>query len=410
MPPNKIPLSDARKLALHCQFLDNKTKFPKAREGIAQTIEKLGYVQIDTIAVIERAHHHTLWTRRPDYDQGMLHRLQAMDRRIFEYWGHAASYLPMSDYRFYLPRMRRFADPEDKWEKDRLAKYGHMMKPVLKRITNEGPLSSKDFEPTPGRTKGTWWDWRPAKVALEMLFWQGKLMITERRKFQRVYDLAERVLPDGTNLSYPDDKELGRFLVKRALSAYGVASAREIIDHIHGAGRDLIIKVIKEMLNAGEIMEIDVDGIKGGTYCAQPELLEIASKLKSIKPTIHILSPFDNLIIQRDRISKLFGFDYALECYTPSAKRAHGYFVLPILYGDTFIGRLDPKADRKKKRFIIRNMLFETAFTPDDFFLNALAEKLTELAGFNNCESVSFEKVKPAKLKEELAKRIEKLI
>jgi len=410
MPKNKISLNEARGLALHCQLLDNKTKLPDGKEGIARTIESLGYVQIDTIAVIERAHHHTLWTRRPDYDQQALHQLQAIDRRVFEYWGHAASYLPMSDYRFYLPRMKGFADPHSKWEKDRLEKYGHMMRPVLERIINEGPLSSKDFEPPPGRINGPWWDWRPTKVALEMLFWQGKLMITERRKFQRVYDLTERVLPDGIDLGYPNDEERGHFFVKRALTSCGMASVKEITDHIHGAGRDVITKAIKEMLDTGEIIEIAIDDVKCASYYILPENLEKISNFKTAAPRLYILSPFDNLIIQRDRLFKLFGFDYALECYTPPAKRVHGYFVLPILYSDKFAGRLDPKADRPKKTLIIRNLLLEKAFKPDDSFYQALAEKLVELANFNNCNNISFEKVKPAKLKGELSKCVKRII
>ncbi|MCP4580309.1 MAG: winged helix-turn-helix domain-containing protein [candidate division Zixibacteria bacterium] len=410
MPPNKISLKAARKLALHCQLLDNKTKVPRGKEGIARTIEKLGYVQIDTIAVIERAHHHTLRTRRPDYNQQMLHELQANDRRLFEYWGHAASYLPMSDYRFYLPRMKRFKDPKSKWEKARLQKYGHLMKPVLERIINEGPLSSKDFEPPPGKKKGTWWDWRPAKTALEMLFWQGKLMITERRNFQRVYDLTERVLPDGVDTNCPDNNELGRFLVNRALSAYGPASHKEIIEHIHGADRDVVLNAIKDMTDSGDIIKVAISGLQKNSYYIKPELYEKSSKLRKTRARALLLSPFDNLIIQRDRTLKLFDFDYAIECYTPAAKRKFGYFVLPILYGDIFAGRLDPKADRKNKILIIRNLVFEPEFNPDDCFLQTFAVCLVDFMKFNNCESITFEKAKPAKIMRELDKATKQLI
>lgn len=165
-----IPRNKAILIALNRQLFDRRIKFPKGNEGVAQAIEHLGYVQIDTISVIERAHNHTLWTRRPDYEPNMLHELLAKDRRIFEYWGHAASYLPMCDFRFYLPQMKRYEEPHSKWEKDRVEKYGHMMKPVLGRIRNEGALGSKDFEASVGTKTGNWWDWRPTKVALEMLF------------------------------------------------------------------------------------------------------------------------------------------------------------------------------------------------------------------------------------------------
>ena len=147
----------ARRIAINAQLLDGRAKLPKGKEGVARAIEHLGYIQIDTIAVIERAHNHTLWTRRPDYKPEMLDSLLSRDRLLFEYWGHAASYLPIGDYRFYIPRMRYFLDPHNKWEKQRLEKFGHMMKPVLERIRKEGPLGSKDFTPPKDSKKGTWW-------------------------------------------------------------------------------------------------------------------------------------------------------------------------------------------------------------------------------------------------------------
>ncbi len=153
MKKTQVSLKQARKMILNAQLLDGGARLPKGKEGVAQTVEKLGYVQIDTISVIERAHHHTLWSRRADYDPQMLYDLQAKDRRIFEYWGHAASYLPMSDYRYYLPRMQAYHDPKGKWEKERLEKYGHWIKPVLKRVLKEGRLVQKILR-LPGKKAG----------------------------------------------------------------------------------------------------------------------------------------------------------------------------------------------------------------------------------------------------------------
>ena len=227
MKKTTLSLRSARRIAFRAQLLDGKGRFPSGKKGVARTIEKLGYVQIDTISVIERAHHHTLWTRRQDYDPRMLHELQAVDRRVFEYWGHAASYLPISDYRYYLPLKRDYRNPRSKWTRQMLEKHGHLMDSVLERIRVEGPLGSRDFEPPPGIKRGTWWDWKPRKTALELLFWRGDLMVRERRNFQRLYDLTERVLPPETDTRIPDEDELGRFLVRRALSAHGVARERE---------------------------------------------------------------------------------------------------------------------------------------------------------------------------------------
>jgi uncharacterized protein len=389
----------ARRLVLHSQLLDGRTKFPKSKEGAANIIEKLGYVQIDTISVLERAHHHTLWCRQPDYKPEMLNKLLAVDRRVFEYWGHAASYLPMFDYRFYLSRMEQFENPLNNWFKEWIRKHHRHLKPVKERIRKEGPLGAKDFKLPTGQKRGPWWDWHPAKAALEILFWRGELMITERRKFQRIYDLTERVLPEHIDTRKPDDDELGRFLIGRALSSYGIAQEKEIRDHIRAGKNKIISKTLREMISSGELIEVQLEGNKSANYYAFPEAIEKASKLRKSKPTIALLSPFDNLIIQRERIKRLFDFDYILECYVPAAKRKYGYFVLPILWNDQFIGRLDPKADRKSKTLIINSLLFEENFHDFDKVLPLLAQKIYALARFNNCENIKIKTTRPGKLK-----------
>ena len=178
-------------------------------------------MQIDTISVIERAHHHTLWTRVPGYRPEQLHEAQAVDRTVFEYWGHAASYLPMSDYRFYIPMMRSFYDPKRLVPGAGGRSTASHLGARAQRIREEGPRAARDFANPGGRRKGPWWDWKPAKAALEMLFWRGELMIRERRGFERIYDLTERVLPAGTDTRPPAPDELGRFIVRRALDRPG---------------------------------------------------------------------------------------------------------------------------------------------------------------------------------------------
>jgi uncharacterized protein YcaQ len=396
MTETRISARLAKRTALNAQLLDGKTAFPGGKEGVAQVIESLGYVQIDTIAVVKRAHHHTLWTRLPDYDPKMLHELQAQDRRIFEYWGHAASYLPISDYRYYLRRMHEFDDPKGKWQRERFKKYGDIMEPILERIRKEGPLSSKDFAPSPGTKRGTWWDWKPAKTGLEMLFWKGDLMITERRNFQKVYDLTERVLPEGTDTSVPDNDELGRFLVRRALSAYGVAQEREIRQHIQAASKEVITKSLSDLVDAGEVIPVTIKEYPDARYYSLPEKI---GRLKQTPSRVSFLSPFDNLIIQRERTRHLFGFDYTLECYVPAPKRKHGYFVLPILWGEDLVGRTDCKADRKSKSLIVRNLLFEPGFAAFDEFLPTFTDKLRDFSRFNQCTNVVIQTVSPGKIK-----------
>ncbi|MBN1804341.1 MAG: YcaQ family DNA glycosylase [Sedimentisphaerales bacterium] len=405
----KISLKQAKRIVLNSQLLGSGARLPKGKEGIAQTIEKLGYIQIDTIAVIERAHHHTLWSRRADYDREMLHELQTKDRRVFEYWGHAMSYLPMSDYRYFLPKMRNFNNPKSKWAAICLAKSGHLMQPVLERIRKEGPLSSKDFKPPPGTKRGNWWDWKPAKIALEMLFWKGDLMVTERRNFQKVYDLTERVLPGHIDTSIPDNDELGEFLVRRALSANGILQDKEIFKFLQpGAGRDsdlqvadgdIIANSLNDLINIGEVIPVKIAGKNDDNYFTLSETLNKSTKTEKKQPRISILCPFDNLLIRRQRTENLFDFNYSLECYVPASKRKFGYFTLPILWGDNFVGRLDPKADRKKKTFIVHKLAFEPSMKDFDAFLPAFAKKLADLARFNRCDKIQLTKVTPSKIK-----------
>ncbi len=388
-----ISREHAVRLSLDSQMLLDTPELPEGREAVALTIERLGYIQIDTISVVHRAHNHTLWPSFPDYDSEMLHILQAKDRRIFEFWGHAASYLPMRDYRYYLPRMHKFSDPKDKWAKQRLEKCGHLMDGVLDRIRNEGALGSKDFMSNPDAEPGQWGDWKPAKIALELLFWRGDLIVTERRNFHRIYDLTERVLPENIDTSMPFDDKLGRFLVRRALSSYGIATGKEIVNHLHAAGRDTILNALQELVDEGVVIKVSIENEDG--FYALSDTIQNSIPSSCNTPKVFLLSPFDNLIIQRDRTSRLFGFDYILECYMPKEKRKHGYYVLPVLWGDRLIGRLDPKADRKNRIMIIRNLRFEPDFNDYDEFLMPFTRKLVDFAAFNGCEKIEFNLVTP---------------
>ncbi len=407
---NLINLSadEARRLILDSQMLFDNRVTLSGKQRTAIIIENLGYVQIDTISVVQRAHHHTLWTRYSGYHPDMLHQLQAVDRTIFEYWGHAASYLPMCDYRYYTYRMKNFRDPMHKWAKDRIKKCGHMMDEVISRIRKEGPLGSKDFKSNPEVKRGEWWNWKPAKTALELLFWRGDLMVTRRDKFQRIYDLTERVLPEGTDTSMPPDDELGRFLIRRALNAQGISTISDIVKHIHAPDRQIIINAIQSLLEEGEIIQVSIDG--AGSYYTLPGSLENHSDDNPASGEVHILSPFDNLIILRDRLSRLFKFDYALECYTPKSKRQYGYYVLPVLWGTEFIARLDPKADRKRAVLILRNLQFREGFDEWEEFLPVFAGKLADFARFNNCTAIELEDVKPRKIVATLKKLLKKTL
>jgi uncharacterized protein YcaQ len=345
--------SEARLLALHAQGLHEPITTATGSQATLNIISRLGYVQIDTISVIERAHNHVLWSRHAAYKPATLHDLQTNDRSILEYWSHAAAYLPMNHFRYTLPMMRDYEQSRSPtWSKaDK-----KIMRDVLKRIETEGALSSSDFEAPSDKKFGGWWEWKPAKLALERLFMSGKVVVSERRKFQKRYDLPHRVIPSSINTAMPTGKEMAAFLIRQALTAHGLASEKEIF-----YGRKFNKKetsaALADVVGSGEVVSLSVSGI-GETFYALQSLME-----EHIKPVKHrrlqLLSPFDNLVIQRNRLSAFFGFDYTIECYVPAAKRKYGYFTLPMLYGDAFVGRLDPKADRQTKTFRVQNLVLE---------------------------------------------------
>ncbi|MDD2717328.1 MAG: crosslink repair DNA glycosylase YcaQ family protein [Candidatus Wallbacteria bacterium] len=382
----KFTLEQARSIALQAQFLSGE-KLSAGKKGMLETLDRIGYVQIDTISVISRAHHLTFWSRVPRYNEELLDDLTRKEKKIFEYWGHAASYLPISDFRFYLPMMKSYAT-RSAWAREWVRKYGHLLEPVLQRVREEGPLSSKDFDSD--RKRGTWWDWKPAKVALEVLYWQGRLVVAGRTGFQKIYDLPERFLPRDLELSPPTEKEMGEFFIRRALQAYGIATESEIINHIHAAGKALLRKSLTKMVSGKKVLKVKVSGLDKIEYFMLPST-EKCSKENSAD-NLYLLNPFDNFVIQRDRLRKLFDFDYTIECYVPPPKRKFGYYCLPILWKNRLVGRLDPKADRAKKQFVVKNLVFEPWFSEFREISRPLDSELRKLAKFCSCTELEFGK------------------
>jgi uncharacterized protein YcaQ len=400
----RISANTARRLAIEAQLLGRPRLAPGV-EGAAQAIEHLGRVQIDTISVVARAHHHMLWSRCADYEEGMLDALQRDDRRAFEYWsGYVAAYLPMGDYRYYLPAMRGFRESAhmQQWQQEHADLVDH----VLGRIREEGPLGSADFVDPSGRKRGPWWDWKPAKQALEMLFRAGVLMISERRRFQRYYDLAERVLPGDTDTTEAAPEETARFVVRRALAHAGLAAADQIGWSWLG-DRDAISGALAELASTGEVVPLHVTGGRNGTHYALRDALAGVRGRRPGAPRLHLLSPFDGLIANRTRTRELFGFDCKLEAYFPAHKRQYGYFCLPILFGDRFVGRLDPKADRRAKTLRVHRITFEPDAGALGPVLPALAESLRAYAAFNGCDRVTVAATQPPGVRAPLRRHLQ---
>lgn len=363
-------------------------------------LKRMTYLQIDTISVVARAHHHTLWTRLPDYSKEKLLTLQAKDRTVFEYWSHAAAYLPVEDFRFCLPRMNRYANGKQHWTRPET----HMKDFVYDRIKKEGALRSKDFK-KPDNFKAGMWSWKPAKRALEQLFMEGKLLISERKGFQKVFDLTERVLPSELNTSLPTPSEMADYLILRAIETHGLVTHEQVLHLRNRETKNWVKARIPQLLEEEIIEVVQIEGVSGATYYTTPQQLSQLnsfSKFKKKSKTVHILSPFDNAVIQRKRLKELFGYEYTIECYVPAAKRVYGYFSLPILWGTNFVGRLDAKAERKEKTLYLRNLVFEESFNDLEAMLPAFAKKLWAFARFNGCESIEVEKVVPVDFRERI--------
>ena len=376
-----------RRLALHRQGLTQRAPFGSGRNGTLRALVRLGYVQIDTISVVARAHDHALWARVPGYSSNHLERLVAR-REAFEYWFHAAAFLPMCNFRFALPRMRASARL---W----FATQDHeLVKHVLARIRSEGPLKARDFEQPPGRRRG-WWDWKPAKRALEQLFFQGELMITRREGFEKVYDLPERVLPSHVDTREPTVEEHAAHLVDVTLEAHGFASLKAFTYQRRSSPlREAVKRTLNERIAAGTITKLDVADARGRTsaFYARPNIFDSVVRVPA---EVRMLSPFDNALIQRDRNVVVHDFDYQLECYVEPHRRRFGYFCLPLLYRDRFVGRADCKAHRSARRFEVVHLFIEREIPDADKFLEALHDAIARYAEFTGCESIDVRRVSP---------------
>jgi len=397
------PLGKLRRIALDHQGLLGRSPFGRGAQATLRAVQRLGYVQIDTISVVARAHHHVLQTRVPDYQPSHLDQLLEAGS-IFEYWSHAAAYLPMEDYRYALPKMRAMARGEDRWVRSRDQR---LMSRILDRIKIDGPLQARDFDAPKTHDASGWWSWKPAKQALEQLFMEGRLMVTGRQGFEKVYDLTERVLPADVETRTPSLQEQAAHRIRRTLDAHGVASAGSML-YLRSDPR--LRHALNEQLHAmcqrGELQRLTL-GASGPTQPLYTSTGALDRRARPAPPRARILSPFDNAVIQRRRSRDLFDFDYQLECYLPAAKRRFGYFCLPLLYRDGFLGRADCKAHRSRGVMEIRALFVEDE-TPllrePERCLGALADALAGFAREHDCAALALDTVKPRRWREPLAR------
>ena len=348
--PVKLSNAHARQIWLRAQRLDERAPFGAGAEAVAAAVQQLGYVQIDTINVIERCHHHILFSRIPAYRRADLRQAQTHDKSVFEYWAHALSYLPTDAFRFFVADMkdhkrnpgRSFASVQPK-----------ELRKVLRLVKRDGALTIRDIEDDALQEKQHLWASRkPSKRALEYGFYLGILAISERNSMLKTYELASRhfgwdKLPKSVSAT-----ETAAYVLDRALRAQGIVSLDSIC-HLDAPRKRLVRRLINGRVRRGTLVPVALDGAGKQEHWAAPETIAVNGDLAA-SSLVHILSPFDPLIIQRKRTKLFFGYDHKFEAYLPKEKRRFGYFALPVLVGDQIVAALDLKTDRANKKLLMQ--------------------------------------------------------
>jgi uncharacterized protein YcaQ len=347
--PFALTRAQGRHIWLRAQRLDALAPFGEGPAATAAAVDHLGYVQIDTISVIERCHHHILYTRIPAYRRGDLQQAQSVDKSVFEYWTHALSYVPSKDLRFFIPAMRRHRREGHKWF-DSVTPAD--MRKVLTLIRNGGALTIRDIDDDVLVDKQHLWGSRkPSKRALQLAFYTGVLAISARDGMLKTYELMDRHFGWDTAPKPASVAEGLNYLIDRALRAQGVVSLDSIC-HLAASSKPAIRQLIDARVRRGELVPVALEDAGKVAHWARPEVLE--GPPDSTSDLVHILSPFDPLIIQRKRTHLFFDYEHRFEAYVPKEKRLFGYFALPVLVGDTIVAALDLKTDRKAQKLLMQ--------------------------------------------------------
>ncbi len=399
MVPIEFSKEQARTLLLAAQGLGSVPERSATKEDVLDAIRRMGILQIDSISVVARSPYLVLWSRLGPYDSIWLDELLARGS-IFEYWSHAACFIPIEDYSLYRRLMLARTGKSRAW----MEAHPDALEQVMERISEGGPVRSAEFARTDGKAGG-WWEWKPEKRALEHLFAAGELMITHRENFNRVYDLRERVLsnalPGWEDALAPNEQEVRRALALRAVRALGVAVARWVPDYFRTPKRGAT-PLLEDLADEGSLLRA---GIEGEIAYVHPENAGLAEQvlyggMRSSVTTL--LSPFDPVVWDRARALELFGFEYKIEVYTPAARRRYGYYSLPILHRGALVGRLDAKAHRKQGLFEVKAVHLEPDIAASDELVSSIAEALRDFAGWHRTPEVLVRRSDPSELAEVL--------
>jgi uncharacterized protein len=367
MPRPIVQLRAIVALLLERQHLARPRGHALSPRRLSQFVEDVGGLQIDSINVLDRAHYLTVWSRFGPYDRARLDRLVYRRRLLFEYWAHAACLVPTSMLPWWRRAMLDYRIRHTGWS-GWLRRNARTLAAVKEAIQANGPMGSADFDSRrAGGGRGGWWNWRPVQHALHYLWMNGALTVHSRRHFQKRFDLLERVIPEALGVEPVSSEEFQRWHIERSLHAMGPATEVDLGRYLSyprfgPGGRRSALAAMRER---GELTEVEVEGTPGRWFALTRDLpaLERAGRRPAPSRGTTLLSPFDSLLWHRDRVARLFAFEYRIEVYTPGPRRVHGYYTLPILHDGHFIGRLDAKAHRAQHRLEIRAVHFEPWFS-----------------------------------------------
>lgn len=389
MTPYTLSNAAARRVFLDRHALSEAPQGPAQGSDLLTLIKRLGFVQLDSINTVARAHDLILFSRRQRYRPKDLTRLYERDRGLFEHWTHDAAVVPMAFYHYWQLRRERDAGLlKSRWKDWRRDGFEAQFQPVLDMIRDHGPVCSSQVGKDEARGSGGWWDWHPSKTALEYLWRSGALCVVKRQGFQKYYDLTERVIDHAAIGNTPDIEETIDWCCRAALDRLGFATHGELAAfwaHITPAeAKDWCIRA----LASGRIIQVNVTGVDGTVRSAYawPELPDCPTQQVDPTPRLRVLSPFDPALRDRKRAGRLFGFDYRIEIFVPEAKRKYGYYVFPLLEGDRVVGRVDMKANRREDTLRIRALWPERGVRWGKGRQNALQSELRRvlpLAGVN---------------------------
>jgi uncharacterized protein len=347
--PVALSRSKARRIWLRAQRLDERAPFGAGPEATRAAVEHLGYVQIDTINVIERCHHHILYTRIPDYQRDHLRRAQAVDKSVFEYWTHALSYVPTADLGFYLGAMKREWQRRSAWFS---AVSPQDLRKVLARIRTGGALTIRDIDDDVLVDKyHPWASRKPSKRALQLAFYRGLVTVSQRAGMLKTYELTSRHFGWERSPRAASEAAVLNYRLDRALRSQGVVSLDSVC-YLEARHKPAIARLMEARVRRKELVAVALEGAGKLDHWARPEALEAASEPD--RELVHILSPFDPLVHQRKRVQLFFDYEHRFEAYLPRAKRLYGYFALPVLVGEEIVAAIDLKTDRERQKLMMQ--------------------------------------------------------